>query len=504
MSLRSYFVALAVSCGLVLGPLPARAETPTMGGVAYGATFGSIMTPSLVSSMYGSAARTAGTASITNAAGGGVAFSRATPALVAGVAPVTVNAARVATSAALGRAFARALPLIGTVLALKDLADDLRCIGVGSTFDGALQCDPGNPPQNNTSTQYCIAGTHPSVNGQCGATAAGAADIHKAWFHAGKGVCGDGVRPATRVVMTGATSWTLETQDGVCSGGTQWYDAPDGVASPQSVTTFGCALIVVNGVTMTPVVNSDGKCLRNIYEPASEALVRDKAAVSPKLTTDPSDIAKKIIDLPGITPETAVIPDSDLGPVATSGPGTVTGTPTSTTTGDPPATTTSTPSWTITYEGPNFTWSPTTITTTGSGGTTTTTLPPEIKTCGLPGTPACKIDETGTPDASSIGTPPTAGNGPFSGAIADQGAKITEVAGSIVTPSFGFFGAPPVAECMPFDFPERPNGVGGVIQLPSINPCGVVDGVRGIMGWIWAIAGGWLVLGMIRRAVGAS
>ena len=46
----------------------------------------------------------------------------------------------------------------------------------------------------------------------------------------------------------------------------------------------------------------------------------------------------------------------------------------------------------------------TTITNNPGGGTTTTTQTPEIKLCGLPGSPACKIDETGTPTTAPDGS----------------------------------------------------------------------------------------------------
>lgn len=129
---------------------------------------------------------------------------------------------------------------------------------------------------------------------------------------------------------------------------------------------------------------------------------------------------------------------------------------------------------------------------------------PDPITCGLPGTPPCKIDETGTPSPDSVGTVPTGPAGPFTPTIADHANKINEVAGSIVTPSFGFFGAPAVAACTPFEFVDRVDGRGATYRLPSIDACGTVDGIRGVMAYIWALAGGWLILGMIRRAVGTG
>lgn len=72
--------------------------------------------------------------------------------------------------------------------------------------------------------------------------------------------------------------------------------------------------------------------------------------------------------------------------------------------------TTTTGSEKLTYDGSNVRATPSTVTnvtvtnnttnqTINEGDTITETENPEITVCGLPGTPACKIDETGTPEA---------------------------------------------------------------------------------------------------------
>lgn len=251
----------------------------------------------------------------------------------------------------------------------------------------------------------------------------------------------------------------------------------------------------------------DGRCASGNFDPASNEQIRakltDYPSIAPQVRDASDDILRRGFD-GGLDLSGAF----DNPPVVT-GPPKVIGSPTTTTStqpdGTPGPTTTTTPEASITYEGPSFTWNTTTTTTTTNGGTTTTTGPAQkIETCGLPGTPACKIDEEGTPDPASLGTTPSREVGPLTPAVNEHANKINEVAGSIVTPSFGFFGAPPVAECTPFEFPERPGPTGGVIQLPPIDPCGVVGGVRGVMAFLWALAGGWLIISMIRRAVGTS
>ena len=141
-------------------------------------------------------------------------------------------------------------------------------------------------------------------------------------------------------------------------------------------------------------------------------------------------------------------------------------------------------------------------TTTNPDGTTTVTTDTvtnpdggnaESVTCGLPGTPPCKIDERGTPTFQTpVDVTPDL-------TTADQ-TKRTQVDQSIQPPTFGFLGAPPLASCTPFEMPAQIVGNASV-QIPALNPCGVVDGVRAAMAYIWAVAAVWLALGMVRRTV---
>ena len=141
-------------------------------------------------------------------------------------------------------------------------------------------------------------------------------------------------------------------------------------------------------------------------------------------------------------------------------------------------------------------------TTTNPDGTTTVTTDTvtnpdggnaESVTCGLPGTPPCKIDERGTPTFQTpVDVTPDL-------TTADQ-TKRTQVDQSIQPPTFGFLGAPPLASCTPFEMPAQIVGNASV-QIPALNPCGVVDGVRATMAYIWAVAAVWLALGMVRRTV---
>lgn len=119
---------------------------------------------------------------------------------------------------------------------------------------------------------------------------------------------------------------------------------------------------------------------------------------------------------------------------------------------------------------------------------------PKIETCGLPGKPACKIDETGTPAAEPATKYDTAIDAFKQTADTNRGV----IAGAADKPFFTgwavFFNAPPVAECVPYSLPQF-NGQ----SMGAIDPCGVVGGVRVAMAYIWALAGLYLSLGMIRR-----
>jgi hypothetical protein len=130
-------------------------------------------------------------------------------------------------------------------------------------------------------------------------------------------------------------------------------------------------------------------------------------------------------------------------------------------------------------------------------GTATTTKPAELpQTCGYPGGPACKIDETGTPTA----LPSTQYDPVIDAHVQDTADKRATIAGSGDKNFFSgwslFFTAPSPAACAPLAFPSFLG-----YQIPSSDPCPVVDGVRGAMAYIWALAALWLCIGMIRKVI---
>ncbi|MGN8078244.1 hypothetical protein [Variovorax sp. 22077] len=61
-------------------------------------------------------------------------------------------------------------------------------------------------------------------------------------------------------------------------------------------------------------------------------------------------------------------------------------------------------------------------------------------------------------------------------------------------PARSLFWAPPIAACEPLALPARMQGL-------TVDACGVVDGGRAIMGFLWAAGGLFLCLGMIKRSI---
>lgn len=286
--------------------------------------------------------------------------------------------------------WARAALLFGPIVAgvlsegvLKDLADILRCRASGGTV---AECDVGIDPTNTAPTQqtrwdawYGATHTknvypegHTSREGACSALAA-----LMGWGYNG--------------INSNNLTCSLKNGNSYPEGGNGTYTAT--IAGGSSCPGGG------------PVL-ADGKCASGVYSPHSPEQVAARMnfpSWQPLAQSRAREIAEKGLDngvdlTPGV--ESPIV----------AGPGTITGAPTSTTTTPPggsPTTTTSTPTTTITYEGDTYITGPTTITTTTiNGPTIVTTSPTEVKTCGLPGTPACKIDETGTPDGK--GTAPEA------------------------------------------------------------------------------------------------
>lgn len=128
----------------------------------------------------------------------------------------------------------------------------------------------------------------------------------------------------------------------------------------------------------------------------------------------------------------------------------------------------------------------------GSGtkpdGTKPTEEGKEQQNCGAPGQPKCGIDESGTPKTYTGND----GLADWKAAVDSNRAQIKDSGGGVFDGFAVFFSAPPVAACSPFSLPN---------DYGSLDPCPVVDGVRGVMGYIWALGALFLCIGWIREAI---
>lgn len=127
--------------------------------------------------------------------------------------------------------------------------------------------------------------------------------------------------------------------------------------------------------------------------------------------------------------------------------------------------------------------------TAASGaGTKPTEDGKEQVACGAPGQPKCGIDEGGTPKDYTGKD----GLTEWKAAVDSNRAQIKDSGGGVFDGFAVFFSAPPVAACSSFALPN---------DYGSLDPCPVVDGVRGVMGYIWALGALFLCIGWIREAI---
>ena len=127
-------------------------------------------------------------------------------------------------------------------------------------------------------------------------------------------------------------------------------------------------------------------------------------------------------------------------------------------------------------------------TAASNAGTKPTEDGKEQVACGAPGQPKCGIDESGTPKDYTGKD----GLAEWKAAVDSNRAQIKDSGGGVFDGFAVFFSAPPVASCSPFDLPN---------DYGSLDPCPVVDGVRGVMAYIWALGALFLCIGWIREAI---
>lgn len=113
----------------------------------------------------------------------------------------------------------------------------------------------------------------------------------------------------------------------------------------------------------------------------------------------------------------------------------------------------------------------------------------EQAACGAPGQPKCGIDEGGTPSKFDGDK---AAFDKWKSDMESNRNTIKDANGGFFDSYNVFFAAPPFVPCEPIELPN---------EVLLTRQCDVVDGIRSVMAYIWALAALWICLGWIREAI---
>lgn len=363
--------------------------------------------------------------------------------------PVTASGrvAGASVGAALGRFMGKALPILATGVALYELAKELGFNMNNSS--GTVVVSKDGPVT-------CSAVTQPSPNPAY--TGAG-------WSYSWQSFIGP-KSPTT------GSNWSLVA--GECAWGWAYVNSSYSWSKPSDP--------YVPGYTKASPLSPQ------LVPSTQQEFVNAVAAKSG--WPSGSWITNALLDATTVAP----YPKVEVGPVTVTGPATSPGTTTTTNNVTNNTTKTDVVTHNHTYEGPNVTTTTVTTSTVTNNidnsvvsQTTTTDKPvsaePAKETCGLPGTPACKIDETGTPvydseklklDKATLDTASQAQRNTIQGS-ADK---------SMFASWSSLFTLPALRACEPVVLPTY---VG--VNLGSYDVCPGAEWVRGLMAWVWAVAG---------------
>jgi len=396
--------------------------------------------------------------------------------------------ARVVTTPGIAKAIAKALPVLGTVLAIKDILDAVRC---REGFGGAGECDDGQPQipsQQWRGNNSCTGGSQ-----AIGATVAAAHNVHTS------------CQQAYWATQYGS-GFSVEAQAGTCSGsvcsggafrilqGGNLFTLAGGWDNSYTlVQTMICPTVALpDGGSLTSSPGADGQCPTLTYTPAPQQEIADKIAthaapgavvgVLPEILARDVPIEHDAPDYSNDAPPQAVRdttqhPDGSTTVKDTSYP------------------------WVDYPDG--YGWTPRVQTREfppgavipplgdGSGGGVIVegpgAAPVEFKTCGLPGRPPCKIDEEGTPPP----VPPTVFN-----PVEDPSQPLRD----IIT-------QPPAAD-LAFSWAFQLPAACQVIALPAfgaalpqLDLCEYQPMIHDIMSVIWLLFGVFIMWGQVTRAL---
>lgn len=443
----------AFSQALPVGVSPVFAPTVTTTGISYA----------------GGVASSANAASITfaNAANGAV-YAQATQKVALGggaTANLVLKSAPTGPTiaAALGRFAGKALPVLATGVALYDLAKELG-FDVGNS-SGTLVVKKPDPNVCSTAPCYVYA-LSPSnyLNGVFSTSVAAATSAQ----------CRSVGWPSGCSLSSAPSTWSGSSGTGVLS----YVENGQNKTASFNVFRYSTSPVVPTTVPGTVQELQDVIAAQSGW-PSGSAINR---AINDAITSG------EVIPLP----EPSII----------TGPASVPLSPSVQTNPDG-STVTKTPTKQLTYSPPSVavTDSVQSVARDPAGnpvGTTSTVAPTEMpETCGYPGGPPCKIDETGTPDKAQ-----EKAYNPLADAVkANKDAGTTKMAGpedkaSLFSGWSMFWNAPAVVQCAPYQLPNW-NGQ----SMGALDPCGVVDGVRTVMAYIWSLTGLFMCLGFVRESI---
>lgn len=343
-----------------------------------------------------------------------------------GQGSIQIEAKRPIPWSAVAKGAAKALPLISTAVAIQEIYEALRC---RERFGGGAECDFGQDEETveeyvwrATVTGFAQSpGDHPSPS-----AAITAAFAHR--FGTGSSCTGSGsfndprtciVRTLGVVQVTGPGSATASitacqtiTAGGNVSGPTCSTMEGAVSASRYAPTVIERCPAVPPGSGFYPPRGIDGKCPTGDYQPASEPQVAQRVEQYADKTKAPAIVAAGM---------PAGIP-FEHQPATFEGPGTVSG-GRQTTRHPDGSTTTRDVDHPMEYTPDGYRWQDREVVRVWPPGTEpeapgtppgastppgtvteggTSPQPIEVITCGLPGKPPCKIDETGTPTGQGV------------------------------------------------------------------------------------------------------
>ncbi len=300
---------------------------------------------------------------------------------------------------------------------------------------------------------------------------------------------------------------TAGTPEAVCRAAIAAVSSPGDVANYVSNTFTECRGVrpATNFQIVIPITNRGSRPPDQVANTPSSLEAFESAVAARSGWPTSSALARTLVDAINSGESPLVEPVTVTGPA--SSPGSVTQT-VNTSAG---TTTTATQTHNYTYSGPNVTVNTTTTSVTVDNSTgavldqSTTTITPEVPTppepspavCGGPGLSACnvKVDETGTPqyDPDPFTLPES-----LQQQTEQQLEQIADAAdkAGLFSDFASLFTLPPLRECAPVVLPSLLGR-----ELGSLNPCAGVDWLRGLMAWVWAVAGFLFCWGCVRESI---